>query len=1207
MHRLVLVDQSFIGYEGHHYEYNMSIAEAAADRGLSVTVAANRRVAVAANRDDVRILPWFRHSWGEASNWERAEGFVEELVRLIEEEGLGPEDHVLVHTVSTVEFIQLLRFFDGLLACEARPLPTVHLLSRRDPQEYGPDGLRSVSEIWGRIGRSAAVSAKCRLHSDTVELARMHRDLTGVDFGVLPIPFRYRLVENRGRPPGGSSGGPVTIFYLGDARLEKGYHLLPDLVGHLWEDWIKPGLVRFVVQSNLNMPGGEPGIIQARNKLRQYPFGVEIIDEPMSAERYYDILAAGDLLVLPYDPKAYAGRSSGVLNEALACGKVTVVSKGSWLANQVTAERGGVFEHPGGLAVAVEQALQRFDALSAAAQAHAPVHRRFHSPENFLDTLLAAAPPVASASGPSVLFVMDGTAMVLRNGASMVAHNQLRHLLRHGYRVHALFLGMTADMVPADTRRWLRELREEVRGFDLDSVWTATYSPSAGRVRFRPEEAVAAHRGRSFVEDVRYRSAFSVPAGFHELVHRERIDAVVLNYVQNLPLVRSLLPEGVPILCESHDIQSFQYAIYNDREVDDRDLQMEVALLEDCRHVIAINPIEADWLSQRLKAPAITYIPQPPAHPAVDLSDMAGAVDLAEVAVSCGLQRDGRDLGWLERLRGAGSLDLLYVSSAHRPNLDALRWFLDTIHRDMLAPHGVTLALAGSVCDAFPNLDIPGVFPIGRVETLAPLYAAARVVLLPMRSGAGSPIKTLESLSHGKPVVATSAAMRGLRFNRAEFPLFDDTAGYAARILELLRSPEARRTAGEAAWRISRDNGNDGLYESRLAAVMRSALGDRTPGLLPVEPPSAPRAPVEWTAGLRALNRLLRAWCAGEPATPEDWTLGRDLFRADPGTGSAVVRRFLEERNAPVLAAHTDLGARLQRVLGNGIAEAEAAAVLGLSDSAIGSCVITGAFENTGGALRLDSGASVTVPIRSVCGPHVRVVPVFADAETPAGAVAMEAVLRDAAGAVTDRAVTDGAKDGGVALAASGGGPATRVWTIAGRVAGDRPVTLRGLELRHVFDVRATGAGQADFTTGWNAVEVVRHIEHGSWGFIWSGPEPESEVRLPFFLDHGTDIRIRLTSVIDPAILDGIRATLDGVEYPVTLSTDGYDRVLGLRANPDARPDMEGRHSLRIILPRTMSPRMINQSVGDDRMLGIAVTAIEVRTFHPLHPPSPRI
>lgn len=205
------------------------------------------------------------------------------------------------------------------------------------------------------------------------------------------------------------------------------------------------------------------------------------------------------------------------------------------------------------------------------------------------------------------------------------------------------------------------------------------------------------------------------------------------------------------------------------------------------------------------------------------------------------------------------------------------------------------------------------------------------------------------------------------------------------------------------------------------------------------------------------------------------------------------------------------------------------------------------------------------------------------------------------------RVLLDGSRVAGFAEKAGGGGPATRVWTIAGRVAGDRPVTLCGLELRHVFDVHATGADQADFTTGWNAVKVVRHIEHGSWGFIWSGPEPESEVRLPLFLDHGTDIRIRLTSVIDPAILDGIRATLDGVEYPVILSKDGYDRVLGLRANPGARPDMDGRHSLRIILPRTMSPRMINQSVDDDRMLGIAVTAIEVGTFHPLHPPSPRI
>lgn len=1201
MPTLVLVDQSFIGYEGHHYEYNMSIAQAAAARGLSVVIAANRRVAVAESSADIRILPWFRHSWGQASgDWKRAENFLDEFLQLIETLELGSDDHLLIHTVSTVEFIELLRFFDGLLGSEAATLPTVHLVSRRDPLEYGAEGLRAVSETWSRIRQSATTCAKCRLYTDTIELSVMHRNLTGVPFKVLPIPFRHALVAERERPR--APGAPLTLLYLGDARLEKGYHLLPDLVGQLWEDWIKPGRIRVVVQSNLNIPGGEPGILQARNKLRQYPFGIEIIDEPMSAERYYDFMANSDIVVLPYDPKAYAGRSSGVLNEALASGKVPVVSMGTWLANQVEPGRGCVFPYPAGLVAGVKAALERFEELAAEARAYAPIHRRHHSLDNFLDMLLADPVPTAP-TGASVLFVMDGTAMSLRNGSSMVARNQLRHLLRHGYRVHGLFLNLTAGLGAEEFRRWTGDLREELRGFDLASVWTAGHVPLSGRIGWRAEATVAADRGQSFMSDVRYRTALSLPADLHAFLRNERIDVVLLNYVQNLPLVRRLLPDGVPVVCESHDIQSFQYAIYNDREVDARDLEAETALLESCDHVIAINSIEGDWLSQRLRSPGITYIPQPPAEPPASVLDMAGVTDLAELVASCRPSRGDLAPEWtgaatsspeVQRLRALGSVDLLYVSSAHRPNIDALRWFVEAIHRNELMPRGISLFIAGSICDAVADIDLPGVFRIGRVDDLAPLYAAARIVLLPMRDGAGSPIKTLEALAHGKPVVATSAAMRGLRFDQTEFPVFDDAVGYGARILDLMRSPQARLAAGRAALRISQVNGNDGLYDDRMATVLRTVLGNRTPAPQPHRPSAAAQAPTEWTPELRALNRLLRAWCASEPFAAEDWRLGAGVLQADPNGCRAVIRRFLVEQTAPILVARRDGGAWLREAIGAGLSPTELEQVLGLPDGD-GPWTVNGPAEDAGGAVRLGPGGTAALRIRSVCGSHVRVRPVLGGA-AQTGGVALRATLRDHTGAVTH--TVEGNAE--AVLAPPAPSPAVRGWTVAARTVGSSPATLHGFELNHSFDVRApAGPAQAVFASGWHPPELVRHVDLGLLGIVWSGPEPESEVILPIFLEQDAEIRIKLASVVELGILDSIRVKLDGVDCPVSVVVDGQWRILSVRPPRRFAGDTVGHHRLRIVLPLTVRPSSVDPDSGENRQIGIAVAQIEVRMFYP--------
>jgi len=50
----------------------------------------------------------------------------------------------------------------------------------------------------------------------------------------------------------------------------------------------------------------------------------------------------------------------------------------------------------------------------------------------------------------------------------------------------------------------------------------------------------------------------------------------------------------------------------------------------------------------------------------------------------------------------------------------------------------------------------------GFVDSLAGLYAQADCVVVPIVEGAGSPVKFIEALAYGVPVVATPRAARGL-------------------------------------------------------------------------------------------------------------------------------------------------------------------------------------------------------------------------------------------------------------------------------------------------------------------------------------------------------------------------------------------------------------------------------------------------------------
>jgi glycosyltransferase involved in cell wall biosynthesis len=81
----------------------------------------------------------------------------------------------------------------------------------------------------------------------------------------------------------------------------------------------------------------------------------------------------------------------------------------------------------------------------------------------------------------------------------------------------------------------------------------------------------------------------------------------------------------------------------------------------------------------------------------------------------------------------------------------------------------------------------PRIVAHGFVEDLAPLYDAADCVMVPLLEGAGSPLKFVEALAYGVPVVATPVAARGLEVQAGvHYAEGADAAGLAAAALAVL-------------------------------------------------------------------------------------------------------------------------------------------------------------------------------------------------------------------------------------------------------------------------------------------------------------------------------------------------------------------------------------------------------------------------------------
>ena len=157
----------------------------------------------------------------------------------------------------------------------------------------------------------------------------------------------------------------------------------------------------------------------------------------------------------------------------------------------------------------------------------------------------------------------------------------------------------------------------------------------------------------------------------------------------------------------------------------------------------------------------------------------------------------------------------IFIASAHPPNFTG---FIDAVG-DSLAciPEGSKLVVAGGVGphleralaqSRWSDLNLARLQVLGVLDDadLAAVKSLAHAFLLPIGAGGGSNIKTAEALYSGRPLVATSTALRGFEQFRdlPEVTVADSPAAFQAAIRSVLeRAPDQPADAAPSALRDS--------------------------------------------------------------------------------------------------------------------------------------------------------------------------------------------------------------------------------------------------------------------------------------------------------------------------------------------------------------------------------------------------------------------
>ncbi|HVX10979.1 MAG TPA: hypothetical protein VHC22_07360 [Pirellulales bacterium] len=319
--------------------------------------------------------------------------FEQDLRRLLAAVDLGPADHVWLGTAHARELIGIRLAVEQFGFAQS---PVFHLEFRHAPFARDPVGQEPIESPQTEMERQFlslhtawGATDRIRFYTDSARLSEDYETIADAPFGVLPLPFRAELIQSAPRQP----GAPVTLAYLGEARDEKGFHWLPDLIDILAGDYLIKGKARILLQSNVGQPQHNPRSMAALRRLRSQPRpGVELLpDEALTPAAYYALASQADVVLLPYLRERYRACTSGVLAETLAAGAAAVVPAGTWLADELPAGCGETFEDFDGFVRSVKRVLDQFASYRAAAKMNQAGWRRRHSPDALVAALVGRA------------------------------------------------------------------------------------------------------------------------------------------------------------------------------------------------------------------------------------------------------------------------------------------------------------------------------------------------------------------------------------------------------------------------------------------------------------------------------------------------------------------------------------------------------------------------------------------------------------------------------------------------------------------------------------------------------------------------------------------------------------------------------------------------------------------------------------------------
>jgi glycosyltransferase involved in cell wall biosynthesis len=386
--KILLIDEEYGAYGGHHASYDLPICEELERRGVPHSLLADSHLDISGI--DAKVIPTFHTRAALRFRLPFVPRLFNRIVTSIIGNVITTYDLVRAATgrVSSGDLIVLCRPLSRTriayavwlfyLALRSRPITVVYVVHNEPEPLFG---------LQMRVLRGLMGPHRLRLVAHSPAIANLVGQRIGICPTAVPLPLKGMGMVGRRRV----DGEPIRFTFLGLGHYNKGLDLVVRAVEGSAHR-LAAREIQFAIQCYL--PFIDPtsdGLRQDTIALQGRYIGVEILRTELSPSDYRQQLELAHVVLIPHRLETYRWALAGTFADAMSAGRPVIVADGSYMSEIIRDSGAGVTFESGNaesLRTAIDQASERIATLMDRAQTAAERWSVEQGPAGFVSNLL---------------------------------------------------------------------------------------------------------------------------------------------------------------------------------------------------------------------------------------------------------------------------------------------------------------------------------------------------------------------------------------------------------------------------------------------------------------------------------------------------------------------------------------------------------------------------------------------------------------------------------------------------------------------------------------------------------------------------------------------------------------------------------------------------------------------------------------------------